>query len=214
MNKTIFFLITFLLATYTIFSQEQKIKFGVKAGLNISKFTPVRSDFEEFDTFRNKVSFFIGGFSNISLSNRLKLQPEVVFAVQGTGIKTGDFTFQESPSDPVINIGHYEGVVNDYTLVVPVMTQFYVVKNFFIEAGPEFNILVDRKEIERKGLDIDVFGPNPDPDFESFNFTIAFGGGFSFNDHLQVNLRYSAGITEVSNSYKTTVLNLGLGYTF
>ncbi|SIQ82165.1 Outer membrane protein beta-barrel domain-containing protein [Chryseobacterium sp. RU37D] len=96
------------------------VRFGVKAGLNISSTTGGDS--------KAKAGFYGGAFANIPLSSQFGVQPEVLY--NGVGSKAKDV------NDLKINL--------DY-ISVPVMFQYNALPNLYLEAGPQFSFLVNSK---------------------------------------------------------------------
>ena len=60
------------------YANAQDVKFGAKAGLNLSNFT---GDVENTST---KVGFQVGGFAEIKISEKFAVQPELLYSLQGT----------------------------------------------------------------------------------------------------------------------------------
>ena len=74
MKKVLFFVV--VLATMAITSQTQaQVKYGVKAGLNLSRFT------ENFETM--KPGFHAGIYAQVKLHPMFSIQPEVLYSMQG-----------------------------------------------------------------------------------------------------------------------------------
>ncbi|MET3036555.1 porin family protein [Chryseobacterium sp. NRRL B-14859] len=95
------------------------VRFGLKAGLNISGL----SDSE----FSSKTGFYGGVFANIPVAQDFSVQPEVLYS--GMGAK-------HIPTDSKTNL--------DY-ISIPVMLQYNALPNLYLEAGPQFNFLVSSK---------------------------------------------------------------------
>ena len=109
-----------LLATlgFTQQSIAQDIEFGAKAGLNISNFTGGDAD-------RNSlVGFHVGFISEIPLSEKFSLQPELLYSTQG------------SEAQDVVKIKV------DY-LAIPVMAKYYLTETCDLEIY-QFCRLADR----------------------------------------------------------------------
>src|SRR3970282_628167 len=85
------------------FTYAQKAQFGLKGGLNSSNFI---GDTEGMD-FKPRIGFNVGAFAAIELSEKITLQPEILFSTQGAeaenveafvngSIYTGDVKFNLS----------------------------------------------------------------------------------------------------------------------
>lgn len=61
------------------FTYAQKAEFGIKGGLNSSNFS---GDTEGTD-FKTRIGFNLGAFAAIKLSEKITLQPEILFSTQG-----------------------------------------------------------------------------------------------------------------------------------
>ena len=61
------------------FTYAQKAEFGIKGGLNSSDFS---GDTEGMD-FKPRIGFNIGAFAAIKLSEKVTLQPEILYSTQG-----------------------------------------------------------------------------------------------------------------------------------
>jgi opacity protein-like surface antigen len=178
------------------FANAQKTRFGVKGGLNIS--TVVGGDVE--DT-KSLIGFHVGGLAEIHVVQRFFIQPELLFSTQGTKV---DGAFG---TDADIKFNY---------LNIPVLAKYYIVDNkFSVEAGPQLGILLSAKS---DGNDIKDFTRSTD-----FGFNI--GAGYNFTDNLSVGLRYTIGLSPLSDkdvdnaddyydSAKNSNLALSLAYKF
>ncbi|MDR0659553.1 MAG: PorT family protein [Prevotellaceae bacterium] len=118
-------LVVTLMLTIGIVANAQ-LKFGVKAGANISNIA-VDAD--------NKVGFNTGVFGEFKIS-KFAIQPEVLFSMQGA--KGADTKFETS----YINI--------------PVMAKYYIIKGLSVEAGPQIGFLTSAKFKPTEGDSEDV----------------------------------------------------------
>lgn len=174
--------------------------FGVKAGGNLSGFTGSDS--------KSKIGFYAGAFVNVPLSEAFSIQPEVVYSQQGAKAKY-DY---EMGTYVVKNMQQNLDYIN-----VPVMVQYNATPEFYLEAGPEFGLLLNA---QAKG-DINgssYKGKNKD-NMKTFNFGAGIGLGYRFTENLGANVRYIAGLTKIlkdefGDSSKNTNIQLGLTYSF
>lgn len=97
-------------------SSSEGMKFGVKAGLNMTNFTG------DFDSDA-KTSFYVGGLVDFTVSDKFHVQPEVLYSMEG--------------ADDDAGISY---------LRVPVMAKYYVAEGFNIQAGPELAFKVATEE--------------------------------------------------------------------
>jgi len=181
-------LIVVAVATLGISQQlsAQEVKLGTKVGLNISNFSGGDAD-------RNSlIGFHVGFISEISLSEKFSLQPELLYTQQG------------SEAQDVVK------VKLDY-ISVPVMAKFYVADNFSIEVGPQASFLVSDK-----GDYNDSSIPDEDTDAANFDFGANVGLGYKLGSNLFTQVRYNFGITTIAENpdIKNSVFQISLGYIF
>lgn len=116
-----------ILSVATIFAfgvvSAQEVKFGAKAGLNLSNLTG------DAENVSMKVGFQVGGFAEIKLSEKFALQPELMFSSLGAKNDTGG-------SDEALNLNY---------IVVPIMAKYFATEKLSFEAGPSVGILMSAK---------------------------------------------------------------------
>ena len=96
------------------------VRFGLKAGLNISTLSGGDSS--------SKAGFYGGLFANVPVAQDFSFQPEVLYSGMGAKAK--------SNSDLKVNL--------DY-ISVPLMIQYNALPNLYVEAGPQFSFLINSK---------------------------------------------------------------------
>lgn len=177
------------------FTNAQSTRFGVKGGLNLS--TVVGGD---VDNTKTLVGFHVGGLAEIHIVEKFYIQPELLFSAQGTKV-------DGLGSDGDLKLNY---------LNIPVVAKYYIVdKKFNVEAGPQLGVLLSAKA---NGEDVKDFTRSVD-----FGFNI--GAGYSFTDNLSVGLRYTIGLSPITdndidnsedyyNSAKNSNLQLSLAYKF
>ncbi|WP_079241623.1 porin family protein [Chryseobacterium indologenes] len=106
--------------TSTSTASTSPVRFGVKAGLNISTLTD--------SEFNSKAGFYGGVFANIPVAQDFSFQPEVLYSGMGAKAKVD--------SDVKANL--------DY-ISIPLMLQYNALPNLYLEAGPQFSFLVNSK---------------------------------------------------------------------
>ncbi|MET3036556.1 porin family protein [Chryseobacterium sp. NRRL B-14859] len=111
---------TFAFAQKTSTASSSPVRFGLKAGLNISSVS-------NSDT-NSKAGFYGGVFANIPVAQDFSVQPEVLYSGMGGKAKGN--------SDVKLNL--------DY-ISVPVMFQYNALPNLYLEAGPQFSFLINSK---------------------------------------------------------------------
>ena len=100
----------------------------------------------------------------------------------------------------------------DY-ISVPVMFQYKATPQFFLEAGPQFNVLVSAKAKEGSNS-IDI-----KDEVKGFDFGLGLGAGYWFTDKIGANVRYVAGLSDIlkdneGDAIKNNGFQVGLNYKF
>ncbi|MFC4817645.1 porin family protein [Flavobacterium sp. GCM10023249] len=170
------------------FANAQETKFGVKAGLNMADLGG-----DDADGIDSKISFHVGGFAEIKLSDKFAFQPELVYSAQGGKVDGGTYNF-------------------DY-LNIPLMAKFYATEQFSIEAGPQVGFLMSGKIKPDSGDSVDV-----KDELKSTDFGLNLGLGYNFTENISAGLRYNLGLSQVVDAdnvdVKNNVFSLSVGYKF
>ena len=187
MKKVLLF---FVFATSLIVSQAQ-VKFGGKAGLNLSTFSG-----DDADDIKSKIGFNIGAFAEIPVATSFAVKPELVFSTQGA--KSDDNT-----------AGDIKLAFN--YLNIPLLGKYNTSSGFFAETGPQIGFLLSAKA---KSDDVDV---DVKDQFKGTDFAWAFGIGYEMAESgFGVNLRYNLGLSNLPDdddddaSFKNSVFQLGV----
>ncbi|MGF6846928.1 hypothetical protein QFZ51_002163 [Chitinophaga sp. W3I9] len=188
------FILSGVLAIGTMLAvQAQNVKFGVKGGLNISKLT-------DTDGSKTLAGFHAGGLVNIGLNESWAIQPEVLYSAQGTKAEKSVLWLTTSNTVKVNYIN------------VPVMVQYSIVPEFYLEAGPQVGFLTAAK-VKSGDVTVDI-----KDDMQSVDFGLGFGFGYKFDMGLGISGRYNFGLTNVYDSdkvdSKNSVAQIGVFYTF
>ncbi len=170
--------------------QAQDLKFGAKAGLNLSTLQPELTD--------SRTSFHLGGVAEISFKDVFSVQPELLYSAYGA--KDQD----DNDGDEVYKL--------DY-ITLPIMAKYYVIDALSIEAGPQLGFLLSAK-VEDNGQTEDL-----KDDTKSTDFGFALGAGYKMENGLHFGLRYYFGsnvndIGEDPDEYKNRVFQVSVGYFF
>lgn len=179
---------TFAFSQKTSTASSSPVRFGVKAGLNIS--TISNSD------LNSKAGFYGGVFANIPVAQDFSVQPEVLYSGMGGKYKGN--------SDVKLNA--------DY-IAVPVMLQYNLIPNLYVEAGPQFGFLISAKG-KSNGASVDV-----KDNMKTFDFGLGLGAGYYFTQNIGVNVRYTAGLSDIAkdnsgDASRNGVFQVGLAYKF
>lgn len=171
--KKLFLGVALAVSSFT-FAQQ----FGAKAGVNVSN---ISSD-NNLDT-NTKTGFYAGLVMNAPIAESFSIQPEVLYNSVGAKYDYG-------------NIGS-STLTLDY-ITVPVMFQYNLVPEFYLEAGPEFGFLVSAKQKIESG-DFSGVGTLDKDNFNAFNFGLGLGAGFNITNNIGINARYVAGFTDATD---------------
>ena len=192
------------------FTYAQQAEFGIKGGLNSSDFS---GDTEGMD-FKPRVGFNIGAFAAIKLSEKVTLQPEILYSTQGAKAENvnADVNGVNYTADIDFNLSY---------ITVPVMFKYYVADKFNLEAGPQIGFLTSAETSTK----VDGFNQTVDQDakdyFESVDFGFNVGAGYDFTDKIFAGIRYNIGLSNVlktqegdNSESQNSVFSLSVGYKF
>ncbi|WP_010251037.1 porin family protein [Myroides injenensis] len=168
------------------------LKYGGKIGFNQSIITGAE------DT-TGKSGFHIGAVLEVFVSERISIQPELVYSTQGAKLE-GVFPYS------------YSGKVKMNYINIPVMAKFFVSRGFNIQVGPQIGFAV-KTDMELEGQTADIGSVVNKVDF-GFNF----GLGYNFPSGVFLETRYNVGTTNVlknvDKSNKNGTFQFSLGYKF
>jgi len=189
MKKIVF--TSLLLVAFSITSQAQLFKLGLKAGVNYANQNGTAITVNSTNYKTEAISnYHIGLLAEVKLGERFSIQPEVLYSTQG------------AKYDAV-------GVANDFTndigyISIPVMAKINLNNTFSLDFGPQASFLISKKKDvsinDQKNLD--------------------FGAGGGLTIHVAKGLflqgRYVVGLTEISPEakVKNSVLQVSAGFLF
>src|SRR5215831_3935950 len=151
---------------------------GIKGGLNISDLSNFSGD--------NRVSGHVGFFVHKTLDPNWCIQPEILYSGQGQRYTTvnGDRTLALS------------------YIQVPVMVQYYPIRQLYFEAGPQIGFLTSATI---KGDNIAK--TEVDNGYNKADLSIGLGAGVFATNNFGFYARYNAGLIDVSTNDGITRLN-------
>jgi hypothetical protein len=169
-------------------TSSSPVRFGIKAGLNVSSVND--------DDFKAKAGIYGGFFANIPVASSFSVQPEVLY--NGMGAQADD------SSDVKLNL--------DY-ISVPVMLQYNILPELYLEAGPQFSFAINKK-LKGDGGSIDL-----KDSIKGFDFGIGLGAGYYFAQGFGVTARFVAGATDIikdndDDAIRNSVFQVGVAYKF
>ncbi|WP_417890205.1 porin family protein [Xanthomarina gelatinilytica] len=212
MKKLILITGLFIFSTTLLHAQadSKAIQLGVKGGVNSTKITG-----DDIDDVKSRTSFNVGLLAEIPITQRLSLQPEVMYSGQGFDVKEID---QDNIFDTNENIEYQL----DY-IQVPVLLKAYLVKGLSIEAGPQFGFKIHEEldfQPNNDGGDIEI---NEDDSYvKDFDTGLVLGTAYKFDNGFFVNGRYNMGLTNIFEDNtifenvdaKNAVWQFGIGFMF
>ncbi|WP_299246440.1 porin family protein [uncultured Aquimarina sp.] len=184
MRKVVLITIITVLGLLNVNAQEFNL--GVKGGLNFATLTGGNNSEIGWTT-----DFNLGVMAEIKISDKLSLQPELMYSGQGYGSDVDS-----------------EGIIALNYLNVPLIAKYYVTKGLSLEAGPQIGFLLSTKG-----------GTNTNKDqFKTTDFGVNFGLGYKLDNGLYFNARYNLGLTDINNidgisdKNRNGVFQLSIGY--
>lgn len=161
------------------------IKYGVKAGVNLSNMS---NDMTFDPGFSMGTGFQAGALVNFHWGQRTEsslpgtglwgLQPEILFSNQVIKSDGGD-----------VKLNYIK---------VPVMLKVYPLSRLNVEVGPEFSYLISASP---ESLNVDGATVKVE-DCKGFNFGAGIGAVYEFNFGLMVGARYSMGFSDLGKNLK------------
>lgn len=183
-----------------------QIRFGIKAGANLSKFGELKFA-DEYYNSKHKVGFQAGVYAEIPLGASFAFLPEATFTQKGGKVE-----------ETVLGTtGKIESTVN--YIDVPFMLGFRATPELTIFAGPQVSFLVSQKTT------FHVNGEEQDDDTSTDNLSKSLAGGaagigYRIGDNLNINARYMMDFQNASKEdigqdrAKNSGFALSLGYSF
>jgi Outer membrane protein beta-barrel domain len=182
-------------AFFVIISQinAQNFKAGIKVGTNVNKITG--KSFKEQFTY----GYHAGAFTEIKLSNKFYLQPEVIFN-QINADTSSDFKKLYNVTASTVS-----GIKLNY-LSIPILLQLKINKFISINAGPQFGILINQNN---------SFLQNGKDAFKQGDFSMLGGVQLKFAG-IRVYGRYVVGLQNLNDidnqdKWKNQSIQIGVG---
>jgi len=184
----------------------QNVSFGLKGGVNMSKFSSANDIVgidDEYKIFKYKFGFQVGGFAEFKLKGNFYLQPELLFSLQGT------------KHINLINRTYYN--TNEFYFTLPLMFNYKFLESYSVEFGPQINYLFAIKQEEGFKYPEEVL----DELSNEINWGLAAGIKYNVSPTFGLGFRYIYGFerkenltTDFFRKYKNSVFQLNLEYRF
>lgn len=200
------FILAIGLFVATAANAQDRIKFGIKGGVNISDI--IKGDGNNnFDT-QTKAGFNAGVTLEIPLIAGLQFTPEVLYAQKGYQLTYDDNTkFKQTTN----------------FIDVPILFAFRLGSSFNIVAGPQVSFLLSTKNKFESGFG-SVTETNVEDDSDRFKKSLVGGViGFRYdvNDRFDIHARYALDFqknnengSEYTPEYRNQVYSIGVGVKF
>lgn len=213
-------LLFFALVAISVVSSnaQDNLKWGVMAGMNVSKYT--------FTGFDNRIGFHAGVKAELGLSQEESgayMDFAALLTLKGAKIDGGaiaSFKFNPYYLEVPVHIGYKYAVNDDFALFGSVGP--YIAVGLFGKAkfnmGSAIGDLagmegMEVEGMEGKSLSEDIFG---DDGFKRFDFGLGLKAGVEFSRKYQVAISYDFGLVDVQKDLgmKNRNLMISLGYMF
>ena len=184
---------------------EKRFDFGVKFGGNISNI--IMSDKLKWVESNHKIGFYLGGFANFKLSEKLKLQPELLYSNQG-------YNFEYFLKD--IRDNYYVKYRDTQSYIyLPIVLQYYFFNKMNVEVGMQAGYWISNREKTVKSSLPSEVGQTKTLDLndsDRFDFGFNLGAGYDLNKNVRINARYSLSVIKINDFFRNSVWSLGLEY--
>lgn len=171
---------------------QEKPKWGLKGGLNISKL-----NFDDGTNSNWRTGFHLGALSHIHLSPSFSLQPELYYSSQGGKFPEGNNTMD-------LNLSYIN---------LPVLFQYNFNNGFRLQGGPQVGFLVGVDD-EINNVDQNIYNSN---NLNSVDVSLPLGISYLGYSGFGIDARYNIGLTDVFESAreaKNNVFQVGVFYLF
>lgn len=186
-------LFMFFVCAAALGTANAQVKFGPKAGLNLSNITG-----SDAQGYKMKAGIYAGGFARLHLSENFAIQPELLYSGQGSKYET-------NVEGTII-----KGDVNLNYITIPVMAQYHLPMGLYLETGPQIGFLASAKA-KSGGSSADI-----KDQFKSTDFSWGAGAGFQLPMGLGFNARYNIGLSKIDEggnaNAKNGVIQVGVFY--
>ncbi len=192
-----------VLASFSLVAtaQEESIRFGAKAGLNLSNISG-----DGTDDLDGRTSFHIGAVVEIPISEKFAFAPELLYSAQGASF-----------DDTILGVEVESTTILDY-INIPLMAKYYVAQGLSLQAGPQIGFLASAKaKVEGGGVDEDT---DIKDNVKGIDFGLNFGAGYQLDMGLFFDARYNLGLSDINDfddgddSNQNAVIQLSVGYKF
>jgi hypothetical protein len=202
-------------------SQAQKLSGGLKAGLNVARWSgdAVSSFTDAFEssgaiTQESLPGFHAGGYLSLPLGKNVSLEPGLYYSQKGTRLSqrvvNSDFL---KVNAELTNYSHY--------IDLPLLLNVELGSGFQLYGGPQLSYLL-KNEVD---MNAGIFGVSMgrtfdyDPGLRSLDFGLSAGAGYEFANGLRLGAGYDYGLSSLDAGRKNVdaynrVIKVSMGYRF
>lgn len=190
-------ILTGLILFFCNSSKSQIFDGGIIGGISISQVSG--DDLAGF----NSLGLVFGGFSNVKISNKSKLQLEMIYSQKGSGNSNINNIQHIDYLKPYIRISYFE---------MPILYKYHQNKDLEIEIGVATAYLIDGYYKDTYGkIDNSISSP-----FTKYDLGISLGINYWLTSNLSLNTRYANSIIPIGkedyntgNIYSNNYVNKG-----
>jgi hypothetical protein len=180
--KKLFLILTITLMTASV-SQAQKMKIGIKGGVNFATLGA-----EGLGKLKSHTGYHVGGVIEIPIFEYFSIQPEVLYSIQGASYSGNDK-----------GVGIELDIDLNY-IQVPIMAKFNATDTFSIEIGPQVGYLNSSKSQYKGTIDgIGIIEGDDLFEFESIDVAISIGATYRLPIGVFLSARYNMGQTNLND---------------
>jgi opacity protein-like surface antigen len=199
---------------FTIFTLtncvSQNINYGIKAGVNISSF-------DGSITNKSLIGPQVGGFAEITINDKLTIQPELLLSMQGAEF---EYSLRQNFYEP---ISQKRLKISLYYLNLPITVKYNFIDKFSIIAGPQIGYLVKATQ-KNKSNQFEILNSSDETDIKNLYKTISYsfnlGLNYNVTEEMFVDVRYNYGLSNILNGnntlfgtgLKNNVIQFSIGY--
>ncbi len=210
--------------SYSSASATDGVKFGVRAGVNVSDFSgdAVNSVMDLADytngavTKSAKPGFYAGLYATLPLGPRFAIEPGIGYSEKGT-VLTGRIPLQQFDflNAKVTATGRLA------YLDIPVLAKAYLTDGLYVYAGPQASVLLSGKaRVDASALGFSAFKQDFDikDQFRTVDFAVVGGLGYQFQNGFGLSAGYDYGLSSLDKNNRfdaqNRVIKASLNYSF
>jgi len=176
----------FVLAMSAIAISQAQIRFGGRAGLNISNIVG-----KDTEGWKSKAGIFIGGFAEIPVLQKFSVQPELYYSMEGAK--------WDGEGGGKTSLGYIK---------LPVLAKYTLSSGLYGETGPQIGFLLNATDTW------DGEKENIMEYLKKTEFGWVIGAGYFVTPEIGVHLRYNAAFSAFYETEKNSVFQAGVQYIF